>query len=815
MKQWIRHAVRRLTRSAGFTTAAFLTLTVGLASATTVFSIVNTVLLRPLPYLQSERLVAVSHTLQVGGTLRVDQTDASILFYGRHNRAFSQFGGYQAGAAALGPTANADAERIAAGRVTAGVLNALRVSPLSGRLFADADTQPGAEPVVIVAQRLWTRRFGGDPGLVHRRIIVEGAPREVVGILPDSVRFPASDTEVWLPLALDPAKTDSATFDYHAVARLRDGVSAEQAESDLQSLLPSLPDEFPGRLTRGAIDQTRMRVSVRSLSSDMVDSVAFLLWIVLGASGFVLVTACANVACLFLVRAESRRSAFAIQRVLGAPASTVLAEFMSEALLVTGLAAVSGIGIAAMAARVIRSSSAAIDIPRLTEIRVDGVVLAAAGISAAVITLAIGAFTAWRSSASASVGLAPLGPASTIGPAQHRMRYALVASQVALAMVLVVGAGLIAKSLWQLRRVQAGFDRTGVLTFRLALPPSAYPTPDDAVRFFARALDDVSAVSGVQAAGAASKLPLEPQDQTDTAVFIESRPLPPGALPGIHPVSYVTPGYFRTMRIPLVEGEGFKPLDPPNVRLEVIVSRAFAERYWPGASAIGKRVRILINGPWYTVVGVAADVRDAALDQPADQIIYCPVLPPRDDQRWAPRDLAFAVRTAGDPGAAAGAVRAAIRRIDASLPLYRTQPLSDLVAQASARRELVLLLISAASVLTLLLGAIGLYGVMAYVVSLRRREIGIRIALGELPSSVAWIVARRAVSVAMLGIVVGLGSAMWLSKVLGALLFDVKPADPLVVVLAAVLILTLAAAASWIPARRAAAIDPALALRGE
>jgi predicted permease len=815
MARLIQHAARRLGRSRGFTTVAFFTLAVGLGAATTVFSVVNAVLLRPLPYPQPERLVSLSHTLQVHGSLRVDQSDASILFYGRQNRAFAQFGGYQAGAVALGPVGAADAERVAAASVTAGVFNALRVSALRGRLFTGRDDEFGAAPVVILAERLWTRRFGADPTLLNRRIVVDGESHEVVGILPDAVRFPKSDTVVWLPLVLNPAKTDTATFDYQAVARLRDDVSIEQAEADLQSLLPHLPDEFPGRLTRGAIEQTRMRASVEPLASVVVAGFATMLWIVLGAAGLVLATACANLAGLFLVRAESRRKTFAIQRMLGATRRTVLLEFMSEAFLVAGCGGVAGVGMASAATRVLRSASAVIDIPRLTEVRVDAFVLGAAALAIVFTTLVVSAFTAWRSNASESSSLASLHPGATIGRLQHRARFALVASQVALAMILVVGSGLMARSLWRLRQVQPGFEKAGALTFHLALPPSAYPGTDEAVRFFVRTLDAVSNVPGVQAAGAASRLPLEEEDRTDSAVFVESRLMAPGTLPRIHPVTYVAPAYFEAMGIPMVAGERFKPLDPPNVRLEVIVSRAFAHSYWQGESALGKRIRILVNGEWYTVVGIAEDVKDTALDRPADQMVYCPLMPAHDDMRWAPRDLAFVVRTPRDPAAMSGAIREAIRRLDPSLPLYRTRSLADLVAQASARRGLVLLLISVASAIALLLGAIGLYGVMAYVVSLRTREISIRIALGDRPAAVGLTVARQGVAVATLGMAVGLAGAIALARYLGALLFDVAPADPLVFALSGALLLVLAAAASFIPARRAAIVDPALALRGE
>ena len=810
----IQWAARRLIRSRGFTTAGFLTLTIGLGCATAVFSIVNAVLLRPLPYPQSERLVSVSHTLQVHGNLRVDQSDASLLFFERHHGMFTQFGGYQTVGAALGPTADADAERVAAGRVTAGVFEALRVSPLRGRLFTAADDEPGAAPVVILAERLW-RRLGGDSGLLSHRIVINDESHEVVGVLPNDVRFPSPETALWMPLRLNPAHTDSATFDYQAVARLRVGVSIEHAEADLQALLPHLPDEIPGRLTRPAIEATHMRVSVRPLAAVMVDGFATPLWIVLGAAGFVLATACANVASLFLVRAESRRKIFAIQRVLGASPRTVLWEFLSEVLVLAGVAGVCGLGIAAAAIRALRSAPIAIDIPRLTEATIDPAVVAMAALATAGTILLVGAFAAWRSRTSESGGLAALHPGPTAGPAQHLARYTLVALQVALAMVLVVGSGLMARSLWHLRRVPPGFEVTGALTFRLALPPMAYPDSDEAVRFFDRVLEGVSGVPGVQATGMASKLPLEDRARTTTAAFVESEPMSPGALPHLYPVTYVTPDYFGAMGIPIIEGQRFTPLDPPRVHLEAVVSRAFAAQYWPEHSAIGQRLRILVNGPWYTVVGVAGNVRDTALDQPADPMIYCPLLPPAGDQRWMPRDLAVVVRTSDDPGAAAGVIRSVIRRLDPSLPLYRTQILSDLVAHASAQRALVLRLLSIASAITLVLGAVGLYGAMAYVVSLRTREIGIRMALGERTAAVGWLVVRQGMVVATIGIGVGLAGVLVLARALRAWLFDVAPSDPLVVLLSGALVLALTVAASWIPSRRAAAINPAITLRGE
>jgi predicted permease len=395
------------------------------------------------------------------------------------------------------------------------------------------------------------------------------------------------------------------------------------------------------------------------------------------------------------------------------------------------------------------------------------------------------------------------------------VRYALVALQVALATVLVAGSGLMARSLWALRRVEPGFNKTGALTFRLAFPPSVYPSANDVVRFVGRIFDDAGQTPGSHEVGAASRLPLDEQPQTQTAVFAEDKMLAPGELPRLHPVAYVTPGYFKAMGIPLVVGDTLDPLEPSRVQLEAVVSRAFAKRYWPGQSAIGRHIRILVNGPLYRIVGVAADVRDAGLDRPADEIVFCPLLPPPADARWQPRDLSFVVRTSDVPTASIGPLRAAVHRLDPSLPMYRAETLSDLVARSSARRGLVLLLLTAASIVAVALGAIGLYGVLAYVVSLRAREIGIRMALGEQPFQVALTVARQGVSVAALGVIGGIVGAAALAGALGTLLFDVTPSDPLVLTLSTVFVLVLAGAASIVPSRRAASVDPAFALRAE
>jgi predicted permease len=670
---------------------------------------------------------------------------------------------------------------------------------------------------VLLSERLWRRKYGSEPGILSLRLEIDGVPHEVVGILPAGFRFPAPDTELWMPLRLDPRNIESATFDYQAIARLREGVSLSAATSELQGLLERQPDEFPGRLTRESIANTKMRVSVRPLAEVIVGDIGAVLWVVLGAAGFLLAIACANVTNLFLVLAEGRRTALALERALGASPRVILWEFLSEGFLVSAVAGIAGLLMTLASVRLLRSFADVADIPRLSEVSVDFSVLGIAAAAMIIATLLVSGIPALRSSleaASHATSLA-LRPA-TAGRTRHRARQALVATQVALALVLVAGSGLMARSLFRLRSVSPGFEPSNALTFRLALPPVSYPSTDDSVRFFVRAAEAVAVVPAVEAVGAISKLPLDEQGRTDSAVFIEERPLPAGALPGIHPIVYVTPGYFEAAGIPLLAGESFTRLDPPHVALDAVVSRAFAEHYWGNESPLGKRVRIYSrNGPWCRVIGIAGNVRDRALDQPEDRMVYFPLLPAREDPRWRPRDIAFVVRTSGDPIPATSAIHDAVRGLDRSLPLYRIRTLEQILAQASARRSFAFLLIGGASAAALFLGAIGLYGVMSYVVALRTREMGIRLAIGAPPVQVRRMVLRQALTVAVVGVLVGLAGATALTRFLAALLFEVSPTDPVVLAVAALVLLTVAGIASWLPARRAASVDLAGTLRSD
>jgi predicted permease len=832
----IRHAIRRLGRAPGFAAAALLTITLGIGATTAVFTVVNAVLLRPLPYLHPQQLVDLSHTVTISGVSRVDQSDATFLYYRRESRSFSDIGIYRSTGVNVGrltgAASNGDgAERVSAGLVSASTLAVLSAAPLAGRTFRDADGDPGAPRVALIGQRLWERTLGGDRSVVGRQIEIDGVPCEIVGIMPAGFDLPASHADVWLPIVVDPAHTASAAFDYRGVARLRDGVSAQAAAAELQRLLPRVPEAFPGRLTTSAIAQIRMRAVVVPLRDVVVGDVGRVLWIVLGAVACVLLVACANVMNLFLVRAEGRQHELAVRRALGAGRASLAWEHIAEGLVLACAGGALALVLASAGVGVLRSLEGRIQVPRLAEVRVDLTVLGVALAVTCLTTVLVGAMPALRAaSTAASAALSEMGRAVTAARSRQRARHALAAVQIALALVLLAGAGLMARSFARLRAVPAGIDAVHAFAFRVALPRFGYGDPGSSARFAARALDAIASVPGVEVAGAISKLPLVADARQDTALFVEDRPLAPGTMPNLHQVAFTSAGYFRAMGVPLLEGRAFDGLDPARAPREVVVSRSIAARYWPTDRALGKRVRLAPLGDWFTIVGVAGDVRGSGLDQPPDEIVYVPLVValgtarpvvPRDagadapETLWTPRDLAFVARTDGDVDRVGREVENAVRRIDPAVPAYGARPMAEALAQAAIRTTLTLVLLAVASGVALALGAIGIFGVVSYVVSLRTREIAVRLALGAQPAHVRRLVSGQAAVAVAIGIAGGLATALAVTRVLSALLFDVTPVDPPTLAAATVVLAVVAGVAAWLPAQRASKLDPAQALRSE
>ncbi len=820
----LHHAARRLLRAPAFAVAAVITLALGIGGTIAVFTVVNGVLLQPLPYPHADRLVDLSHTLALAGLTRVDQSDATFLLYRRDNRVFTDMGVYRATAVNMrvmgaAPGSGATAERVSAARVTSSVFRVLDATAARGRALTEADAAPGAPAVVVISQGLWQRDFGAEPAAVGRHLSIDGVDHEIVGVMPARFTFPNAQAAFWVPLQFDPAHTKSAAFDYRGIARLRDGVSLAMATADLQRLLPQVPVAFPGRLTAAAIRVMHMTVAVRPLRDVMVSGVSRILWIVLGSVGVLLLIACANVANLFLARAEGRQREFAVRRALGAGRVALIDDCVAEAVLLSALGGLLGLALANAGVGLLLRLPVSVSIPRLAEVRVDGAVVGfASGVTllAALVVSAMPALRAGRVPLAAV--LAAEGRTSTGG--RQRARRMLVVSQVALALVLLAGAGLFARSFQRLRAVNPGFDADRALSFRLALPAAEYPRARDAARTLVETLHSLRALPGVRDAGLATRLPLDQEAAQDSAVFIEDHPTPPGKIPGIHPMVFATPGYFAAMKIPVLAGRLYAPpdasSDPAHLPREVVVSAAFADRYWSAATAVGKRIRMNPASPWSTIVGVVGSTRDDGLERPPAQTVYSPlVTSTASGAPWTPRNVAFVVRAGTDANALGAAVRNAVRTTVPGVPSYRMLPLGELLSDATSRTTFTLLLIGIAALVATAVGAAGIYGVIAYLVALRTREIGVRLALGARPADVRRMVVRRAVGDAASGVIAGLIGAVVTTRALASLLFGVSPTDPVALAGAAAVLLVTAVAASWLPARRAARLDPAIALRGD
>ena len=814
----IRPTLRRLARTPGFTVVSVLTLGLGIAGTTAAFSVVNAVLLRPLPYRDPDRLVQLWHTAPGVNIARVEQSDASyIQYHDKATRSFESVASYQSSAASL--TGGQEPERVPSANVTASFLPTLGVRPAIGRNFTDDEDRPGGPQVAILSDALWRRRYSADPAMIGKTIQVDGNTREVVGIMPADFQ---STTELWIPMGIDRAHLSTGNFNRNAIARLRPGVTIQAAEAEMQPILMRLPDDYPGMMTRTMFEQAKIRVTVHPLREDVVGDIRPILFTVLGTVGFVLLIACANVANLFLVRAEARTKEVAVRSALGASPRSIVKLYLGESLVLSATGAALGVVLAFVALRLLLRLAPA-GLPRASEIAVDAASLGVAALIAVVTGLFFSAMPFIRA------GKAELTPTlrdgtrgSTSGRERQRVRNAFVVAQVALALVLLVGSGLLARSFQRMRAVDPGFNSANVLTLRLSVPGSTYRTVGDISRFYHELTTRLASVPGVLAAGATSKLPLVDDGSSHNGTWVEDRPITKDELPTIHSTASITQDYFKAMNIPIVEGRTFRDDGSERPSHEIIVGRAFARHFWPNGSAIGKRIKT--GGPeaaWSTIVGVVGDVHDEALTKPVDEMIYQPVVsviqpqPGTPDSIVAENTMTLTIRTSGDPTTILAAVRREIWGLDRNLPLVNVRALSDVVGAAMARTTFTLIMIGAAAGVALLLGAIGIYGVISYMVSLRTREIGVRMALGAQSVQVRRMVVRQGLVLAVIGVGIGLAGALALARLISSLLYGIAPYDPVTLVSVTVGLLAVAGLASWLPAMRAARIDPIEALRAE
>jgi putative ABC transport system permease protein len=821
MLQPLRLAARSLARAPIFTITAALTLVIGIAAVLAIVTVINGVLLKPLPYGNPERLVGAWHDLPPINITRANQTSGTYFTYRRYARSIEDIGLYTEGSVNIADASNAtEPQRVPAGYLTANLTSVLQVKPLLGRSFTPQEDLPKGPKVVMIGEGLWRRRFAGDPSVVGRSFMVNGESRQIIGILPERFRIPTAGTQVWLPLALDPSAQFPGGFSYTSIARLKPGITLQAAQRDFAQTLPRLvevaPMMAPGISTQMLLDQAKPIPVITALRADVVGDIGKTLWMVAGAAALVLLVACFNVANLILVRADGRQRELAVREALGAGRRRILGHFLAESVLITGVAAVLALGLAWGSVRALVAAGPT-NIPRLAEVAMDWKTMVAALVLAAVVALICSIIPALRiGRVLLANALREGGRSGTAGRAQQRVRGALVAAQIALALVVLAGSGLLLRSYQRLIGIKPGFNPAGVATLWLSPSGTRYPNDTAVVRFYAELTQRVAALPGVRNVGISSRLPLQQYGMNLNPFYAEGDASAVAKVPPLQLFATADGGYFKAMGIPLLAGRTFDRLESQK-EMEGIISERTAETFFQTpANAVGKRFRPLPTGPWYTIVGVVGSVRDTALGAPVTPAVYFPeAFPSNLGDNQVRSTMALVVRTAGEPSAIIPAVQKVVHDMDPALPTFEINTMPAVMERSMARLSFVMIILGAAAVVTLLLGAIGLYGVMAYLVTLRTKELGVRIALGAAPGRVAAMMTRQGVVLTVIGIAGGLAIFVSLARFLRSFLFEIAPTDPLTLVGATALLAVIATLASWIPARRAARVDPAVSLRAE
>ncbi len=802
----LRLAVRALARRPGFAAVAAMTLALGIGANVAIFTVVDAVLLEPLPYPESDRIVVVRHHAPGLNLPELENSAGTIEYYRESARTITRMAAVDERTRNLAGLTRPDRVEVVA--VTPEFFDVFATRPALGRGFEDVDVAEGAARVLILLHDAWRTRYGGDAAIVGRTVLVDGASAEIVGVMPRAFAWRNAGAVALEPLQLDPQRS-FGTFGRFGVARLAPGADLAAARQEITAMQLRLTERFP-ELTQSFLDQAGWQVSVRPLKELLIEDIRPALWVLLGTVGLVLLIAGANVANLFLVRAEARQREVAVRSALGAGRRRLAKSFLTESLVLSGAGTVAGVLLAYAGVRALVTRGPE-GLPRLHEVGMDASVfgftlllgLLAAGVLA-VVPLARYAGLSFANT------LREGGRGNTAGRSRHRARQALIAGQVALALVLLVGSGLMLRSAIRLRAVDPGFVPGGVLTAGVSLGTGTSRAADAV--FYQHVLDALAGLPGVEAAGAANALPIEMTGLNGSSFHIESRPRPEDQLPPVAMYAAVMPGFLETLQVPLLAGRGLDRRDQDGGRPVVVVNQTLATRFLDG-NAIGERLRFGDDEDWVEIVGVVGDVRTFGLNEDIRPMAYMPIT--TRNRSVTIELMKFVLRTSGDPGALAPAVRRAVEGVDATVPVTAVRTLDDVVAASLAENTFTTLLLMIASVVALLLGVIGLYGVISYVVGQRTQEIGVRIALGAQPAAVRGMVLRQGMVVTVAGVLLGLAAALGASRLLSSLLFEVSARDPLTFAVVAALLLGVSLAATWLPARRAAAVDPLVALREE
>ena len=819
----LRHALRSLKRTPAFTITAVLTLVIGVAATVAIFTVVNGVLLSPLPYGNAERLVGAWHNMPPLALKHVEQTSSTYLGYQRLAKSIEGIGLYQEGSMNVAdPGGAGEPQRLDAAWISASLIPILQVPPLLGRTFNEAEDLPKGPEVVIISETMWRNRYGADRSVIGRKLDVNGLSREIVGVMPTRFRFPMATTQLWIPRALDPNEQFPGGFQYTAIARLKPGVTIDAAQRDFASVLERLPELFPtfapGVTTKMLMDQAKPTPLLVPLREDVTGAIAGTLWMAFAAAGLVLLVACANVANLILVRADARQREIAVREALGAGRALVLGHFLAESVVLGTIAGVAGFGVATLAVRALVSAAPA-ELPRLAEVSLGGTELLFAAAISGLIALICSVIPALRiGRVHLSNALREGGRAGTAGRARQRVRGALVAAQIALALVVLAASGLLVRTFTRLNAIEPGFNVDNVATFWVSVPLAQYKSDTTVVGFYSQLVARVAELPGVRSVGITSRLPLLPHGRNLNPFYVEGDEAAVNKIPPLQIFTTTDAGYFKAMGIPLVAGRMFTSLETQR-DYEAIISQRTAEQFWmdsTGVAALGKRFRPLPSSPWYTVIGVVGNARDTALVAPPSQTVYFPQIVAQDSL-WTQtaRRMALVVKTTGEPNAIIPAVRATLRELDPMIPMFEVQSMQTLMRTSMARLSFVILVLGSAAIVALLLGAVGLYGVMAYLVTLRTRELGVRIALGAQPRAVAAMMTRQGLVLTAIGVTGGLALFTLVARFLRTFLYGVAPTDPVTLVGASTMLIVIATLATWVPARRAARVDPVEALRAE
>ena len=797
-----RFAVRQLLKSPGFAAVAILTLALGIGANTAIFSVTYAALFRALPYKDPARIVAINKVesqFGLGGL-----TAGAFLDFREQSESFEHLAAYGEDEFTL--TGNGDAERVVCSEVSSALFPLLGVNPSLGRTFSPQEEQIGHDQVVVVSESFWKRRTGGDPNFIGKTITLNDKVYTVVGVMPARFQFPRK-FEIWKPLALDPEEErHGKQFTLvQLIGRLRPGVPLERGEAELNTIALRRPSEEPGVPTNNS------RIELRPLHEQLVKDVRLAIFILLGAVAVVLLIACANVANLMLARAAVRRKEIAIRSALGAGRGRIVAQLLRESVLLSLLGGALGLLLAFWGVDLLVASIPA-------DVAGSFYGIADVGINRSVLIFTLGISIA----TGIFFGLAPalssarldlneaLKATAKTATARSGLRGAFVVSQLALTLVLLIGAGLMTRSFIRLVNVKLGFNPKNVLTMRVELPRSRYQKGEQRAQFFGQLLERVKSIPGIQSAGAISQLPLSGYSMMGRFA-IEGQPKPESGKGKPMPIGIVTPDYFTAMQIPLVYGRFFDARDAEKIPEVAIVNEAMARKFWPGENPIGKKVGAGCDGEHLcrTVVGVVGDIRHEGLANAAQPEIYMP------HPQFALPSLSLVLRTTGDPLAVVSAVRAEVRALDKDQPVALVQTLEEHISQSVLQPRLMMTLLSIFAGLALVLAAVGVYAMMSYSVSQRRGEIGIRIALGALKADILRLVVGQALGLVAISLTIGLAAALAATRLLRSLLYEVGIWDPLTFAAIVLLLSLISIFAAWLPARRAAKISPMLALRSE